>query len=444
MNFLTNASVRQLIVTRRLVLKQNKKSANLRAYKKEMKYLKKITVAFVVMIAAFMLSIYAGSMISEKYIEKNAIASAVEIEQEGVKYTVANFPLFRIDNFTDGLMINVATNIDSKNAFKASLTDTYTYNYDRESIARTIINGDFASKSANRIDYPRYWHGHLAVVRPLLTITTHHGIRIINYILLSAMLIMIIYLLIRQKHTAVAISLVSSLLITAVWLVPMCIQFSTTFYLAFAAIIYILATKDVSENHNIGKTLLLFFIIGGTTSFADLLTTPLITLCLPLLILLSTGNYDRKKPLYTTITASSAWLLGYTLVWITKWIIANIVIGYDISDAISQAQMRTSTEYAGFDMSLTGIFVYLSHYTKLMIATITLFTAFIAFNIILYCKRKQAFCTNSYLLVIACMPVVWVLVLRNHSVIHFWFVWRIFSASIFAYLLFLFKCKRSS
>lgn len=409
-----------------------------------MKYLKKLMVAFVVMVAAFMLSIYVSSMIPEKYIKKNAVASAVEIEQEGLKYTIAGFPLFRIDNFTDGLIVNIAANIDSKQAFKSSLTDTYTYNDDRESIIKTIKNGDFASKSCNRIDYPRYWHGYLAVVRPLLTITTHNGIRIINYILLSVMLTVIIYMLTRRKLTVVAISLVLSLLFTTVWLVPMCIQFSTTFYITFAAIIYILATKGFSEKYNITKTLLLFFITGGTTSFADLLTTPLITLCLPLLILLSTGNCKSKESLHATFSVSSAWLLGYALVWVAKWIIAYIVIGYNINDAISQAQMRTSTEYAGFDMSLTGIIVYISHYTKLLAATITLFTAFMAFNITLYCKRKQAFCANSYLLIIACMPVIWVLVLRNHSVIHFWFIWRIFSASIFAYLLFLFKCKRSS
>lgn len=240
-------------------------------------------------------------------------------------------------------------------------------------------------------------------------------------------------------HTETAFIL--SIIFIYFWMVPLSMQFSNTFYTAFAATLYILFSKI--NSNNIKNISTLFLLIGGFTSFTDLLTTPLVTLCIPLIFLFN--NDSRQNNIYKTlIVCSSSWLIGYAGIWIFKWIIAYILIGYDIDKAIHQVAVRTSTTYGDYDMSLMGIARFLLARTKLLITIAACLVIFLLLNIWMYIKNKIAFKRDYYLLLIALLPVVWFILIRNHSVIHCWFVWRLAVISVFAYSLFLLRITRSS
>ena len=182
-------------------------------------------------------------------------------------------------------------------------------------------------------------------------------------------------------------------------------------------------------------------IIGGITSFFDLLTTPLLTLSIPLSIALYQSNETTKEKWLSTLKSIVAWCFGYATIWINKWLLAHWTVDYQLSDALQQASMRTSTIYENVDMSLKGIFTFLLDYPLLLTVLLFFTLLFIVFNIILYRKNSQEFIHHSMLLLVAALPFFWCLILRNHSVIHHWFVWRVFMASIFAYLLFIRKMR---
>ena len=403
--------------------------------------IKHLSKIFILMVAAFSILLLLSGMIPREFIKENAISSAKTLEKEGLKHRIGGVFFFRLDNFTDALMINIALSIDEKEAIKSVTENNFYLRENLSSITQGIEdvgNSDFTHQK--RI-YARYWHGYLIFLRPLLTFTDYNGIRIINYVLLSIMLGGIIWMSIRQRKTYTLTAFILSLIFINFWMVPLSMQFSNTFYTAFAATLYILFSKiNPYDRRNIST---LFLLVGGFTSFTDLFTTPLVTLCIPLLFLIN--NDSRQDNVFKILmVCSSSWLIGYAGIWIIKWILAYILIGYDINKAIHQVAVRTSTTYGDFDMSLMGIARFLFARTKLLITIATCLAIFLLLNIWLYIKNKIAFKRDYYLLLIALLPVVWFILVRNHSVIHCWFVWRLAVISVFAYSLFLLRITRSS
>ena len=174
--------------------------------------------------------------------------------------------------------------------------------------------------------------------------------------------------------------------------------------------------------------MLLFFIIGGITSYADLLTAPIITLGLPLIFytLLRKSQVSLFKDV---LFLAFMWLLGYGLMWGTKWFLAYYITGHDIvQNAVEQSKFRLGNDINVFQILLT-----------IMISTPAIIQGLIL-TIMGYwfgaTKDRETIKKNVWLLLIALFPVFWMCVLKNHSSIHFWFVWRSEMVSVFALLLF--------
>ena len=402
-----------------------------------------VVISLVAMTALFFISLVAVSHIMKSSISQNALISAQTIDEEGLKRKIGGIPIFRLDNFTDALMINIATNIDERNSVESAMNCTYTYRGNRMSVTQGIrdaINEDYEHDA---FEYARYWHGYLLFLRPLLTATDYSGIRILNYLLLSLLLGGIICLGIRRRMYGTIVAFITSLVAINFWMVPLSMQYSNTFYTVFAATIYILCTDRQPKN----RTWLaaLFCIIGGITAFTDLLTTPLLTLCIPLLFLLSKEkDLSTQNALKYTAICSTTWAVGYAGIWIAKWLLAAVLTGYDISDAAQQISVRTATEFMDVDMSLWGIASLIFAHKIIFFALATVSIAFISLTIWQYQRNPLLFKKYSYLLLIAAFPLFWFLAIRNHCVVHYWFVWRLSAITIFAYGLFLLRTRSNS
>ena len=401
------------------------------------KYIYKSIIVIITMISlCFIFSIIPNLIPGDK-IKKNLDKSIDIIILDDSKQPFCNLIFFKLDNFTDALMLNIANNVDSNTPLKSAMENKYYIddNFDIITTTKRIINNDYSN--ATPINYTRYWHGNQLFLRPLLLICDYNGIRIVNYIGLSILFVFLCFLLIKYRLTTVVISLCISAIVMNLWIVPLSMQFSTTFYISFIASIILLLM--LNKNCIIKKNIFHFFIVvGGATSFFDLLTTPLITLGIPLIIYTSIINKNIKEIIYSVVSCSIAWIIGYSIVWISKWCFAHYIIGYNFHDAISTIIFRTSTEYNDFDMSFIGIFDFMMNHAPIAFyIAIILSILFIIFNLILYYKKKNAFIENCFLLLISSMPIIWCIVLRNHSIIHCRFVWRVFLISMVSYILFL-------
>lgn len=395
----------------------------------------RISAFITVMIALFFSLLVMVNTIPSEKIYDNTVKSMNIIDSEGLKKKIGNVFIFRLDNFTDALMMNIAVGADSDTPVKSSMKATYhTADDDLSTVtyaARCIASNDDCNLQS--VDYERYWHGYLVFLKPLLTVMDYGNIRVLNYMCFTILILSVCVLLYKKCDRKMLYTFLLSILLINFWIVPLSMQFSTTFYISFMASIALLLCKNKALPY-------IFTVIGCLTGFFDFLTTPLVTLGLPLVICLSYVEKPSNNKYKSLFKYSLLWFIGYSSVWVSKWIIAYFIIGYNITDAVNSVIGRASSDtFNGVDMSLTGLLRILHSHTSLFLIFVFIVVVFILFNAVVYLKKAQKFKANAYLLLIASMPVVWFLVIRNHTIVHCWFVWRMFYVSLVAYILFLFK-----
>ncbi len=138
------------------------------------------------------------------------------------------------------------------------------------------------------------------------------------------------------------------------------------------------------------------------TNFLDLLTFPMITLGMPLIVLFLLNlkydsNYLLKRNIIALFVNSCTWFIGYAFTWIAKWILASIILHRNvIQESILQIFFRTrGDEQYPVDRSIMFLILYI--FFKKPVKTLTATIPFLA--VMVY-------------------PVIWMLVLSNHSQIH--------------------------
>jgi hypothetical protein len=289
-----------------------------------------------------------------------------------------------------------------------------------------------------RIHYGRYWQGIQVLLRPLLIVADYSTIRIINYILLSALLLSLSWLIYSHFGGIVSIIFLSSLLLVSAPIVPLSIQLSVCFYLMLLYSIYIIKLK------NIDNVYLVFFIMGAITSYFDFLTVPQITLGIPLIIFLLKNKVDNT--LKYVVLLSLSWLGGYALLWSSKWVIAYLLIGNEIMDTVTSSislRLSDSIVFHGVEITIEDlVFLLLSKIRWWMILILLSIMVFISFIYYRLQKGKTIIYRYSWLLLIALIVPIWFIVLRNHSIQHIFFTWRALLVPLFSMLLFIYYTTR--
>lgn len=406
-----------------------------------MKIIKKIFIVYLLLLSFCFVSVLLVHLIPQSWIKSNVISSLQTIQNEGLYPNLLNFKLFQLDNFTDAIMCDIAISGEHKTPVVSSMGNFYYRSenfFDIATDAEKAANGQMDGLS--KVSYGRYWQGYLVFLRPLLIVFDYSQIRILYYFIF-ALLIGVISYLSFKKNKIVFFSFLSTLVIFNVFIIPLSLQFSTVFIIAFVAIIVILLNPDKYSKEI--SYLPLFFIIGGCTSFFDFLTAPLITLGLPLLFLVESDKKQWKEKILMVVKISIVWGIGYGLIWASKWLLGSIFTDVNIlNDAMNSSAKRTSNDYRGMEMTISnilkfiwqnivlrGLQVYIYILAIVGVALIFVYTRLV--------KSKEVLLNNVYLLLIALMVPLWFLVLRNHSIQHGWFTWRAASISVFALILFI-------
>jgi hypothetical protein len=405
-----------------------------------MNTLLKLTANYFVLIIIFVLLIFTTHSIPNKYISKNVKKSSLIIQEEGLYRKFFNFKLFQLDNYTDVLMLNLAASVDSKNPLQAGMINNYYNSGNFWDLAKdTEMVADDHISQLQTVSYGRYWQGYLVILRPILCILDYSQIRILNYLLLFSLVAASAFLIAKRISKIVMVAFLTSLLLINFPIVPLSMQFSTVFYIALTSIVIILYQRERINNED--RFLILFFTLGGCTSFLDFLTVPIITLGLPLTIYILSSEIAIKKSL-VVIKGSLVWGLGYGLIWASKWIIGGAITGVDIlGDAMEWEAVRTSNLYKGIEMTIPAIsnFVWQTLIKSNLLWIFYLGIALALLALVIYfflLKSKKAFIENIYLLLIVSMVPAWYMVLKNHSMEHGWMTWRAIVVAIFAGILF--------
>lgn len=388
-----------------------------------------MTMASLILLS--LLLMMSVTFIPRTAIKDNAVSVITQIHDEG-PYPIVRTPILLLDNFTDCVMCNVVLSCDSSYSLvQKSLLNPVQVSNKGKVIEETYLWAIGEKEISRKSHYGRYWHGYQVPLTLLLLVTDYNGIRLFNGILYLFLFICTIWLMCKRCGWQLSIAFLVAILMTASpYIAPMSMQFFGCHAIMLIATIIVLLRKQSSD-----KDFTIFLTIGACTAFIDLLTTPVITLGVPLACYIA---YLRPQRTMRTIALLSlAWVLGYVTLWASKWVIATVITGENvIANALGTVQFRTIGNGSYFD-ALKPIGSLLSMLDKynISLSNVIVFTIIIIaiFAMIFIIRRGwKPLKQQLWWLIIGALPLVWYCLLPQHSISHFFFTWRALLVTVFS------------
>lgn len=405
------------------------------------------------MLLVFLLSLVIGII---------ALFSTYQIPTESIKYHIQqsqsiyekeglyphvlaiNKKSFELDNFTDIIMLrNAVYPKDNNGMWNAMLIPKYSYEGNQIDILIKTING---TPNPTIEMYARYWHGYLVFLKPLLYITNVQNIRVINSFMQIILTIFTIILSWKRLGKGYAISYLCMYGALNPIALSMSFQYSTMYYImSISSIMLLYGWSYWREGY---RYIYLFFLSGIATAYFDLLTYPMVSLGVPLIIFTCLQYYDGivcsiKKMGIQLIALIVIWGIGYSAMYIGKWITAELITGYDVIDN-AQKQLGHRMSHVGSDnlssakqiTLISTIFINLRALlgNYFMIPVLITFIVSIGIGVWsytstikqhLYSEYRSSYLKYLLLLgLISLLPFMWYIAFQNHSYIHNFFTYR--------------------
>ena len=390
--------------------------------------------AFAVLIAAYFAFAVLSCLLPDKSIKAHIAESAPKMVEEGLyPQAIIRVEQCQMDNFTDALIMNQIYNIDRKHPVKSAMkmirSSEKGRDWDQPGLLLRKVNGENLEEQ----HYARYWHGSTFLFRPLFLVMDFLTLRHILFIVSSILIVLLLCAYYPKAGLIKTTALALGFLLTYGFVM----QFSMQFFpvLALTVIGSLLVAKR-EQSANFG---LLFFVIGSLTCYFDLLTTPLLTLGIPMAVMLSLKREDEfqlKDNIIEISKLTLLWGLGFALTFLTKWALASLILGQNIfSDAYEVSLYRMEAE------EFTRWEAVTTNFNMLNLWMISIAVAILLLFVIIK-RLKISYKKAVLFLIIGLMPYAWFLILANHSYLHWWFTYRLQAITVVC-LLFMF-CDRSS
>lgn len=397
----------------------------------------------------------ASAMIPRSSIQHHLEESAELLNEHPVFFYLSDNPASRIDRYADSILLNIAYYYDAEHPIASVLRSSYYYT----AIANENANLQYALTHTVEptLDYSRYWHGSIVLIRPLLLLLNLKQI----YILLAVVLLLLIgglmYCLIRYRYGySTVICLLLGLVMVSVWYVPFSLEYVWTVLFMLLACIFVVFFYQYGSR----CLLMLMLIFGSLTAYFDFLTTETLTLLPPLaLILIKAYQPDTDHTAGASLRMRSlrdgfafilpcclVWGLAYACTWFMKWGLGSIILHENLfASAFSQASLRLqgtvelSDEVAvqGPVMLLHAVFRNLYHlfpfsYLGQHAVWVLCLVLFVILFFYYMTRRGGGINPLPFLLILlAGIPLIRYMALANHSYIHCFFTYRALFASVF-------------
>lgn len=385
--------------------------------------------AFGLLIAAYLLFAVGSYLVPQASVERHVVKT-IERGDLASDQPRAFLPRLqcRMDNFTDALILNQAYTLQAKGLIDGiMLVPRLSCGRLPFEELRVAAGVDSAANNSTSI-YARYWHGNTFLARYLLFFWDYPTIRLFLYIISSLLMLWCGVLLWRRGGWQLPVAIGVGLLCSYVFVMQFSLQLSMVLFIALGGMIVVAKRRTM-------PTTMVFFVIGSLTAFFDLLTAPILTLGLPLLVMLTLNPEEKLACSFRNVFFSSLlWLVGYGVTWVSKWTLATLFSPENIlEDGFRNLLNRSGVvdEYGRWDALMANL--DLLPWAFVVIALLIVVT--------LACRHfnKQGWSQALPLLVVALIPWMWYLFAANHSYLHNWFTFRAQAVSIAAILLALMK-----
>ncbi len=354
-----------------------------------------LIIEFLVLIVLYIALLTIANIKTSNKSLDNMTLSVGLIDEEGDYPSVYGDDASKLDNFTDRLMIQ-----------KCMLSD----------------DNPFLS-ALNMGGYQRYWHGYVVFLKPLFSFANILQIRKLLSLALFILATVCITLLYRRTGWPGALAFSVMWAEYYLHVVSGSLQY---FWCCFVCCLLVAVICLIPEDK---RRILpfLFFGTGSFVSFVDLLTFPLITLTVPLIVMAFT---DKKKngQIKKIGIYSVLWGIGYMATWATKWLLGYCFLGKgivsDVSDTIVFRMIGDASHEINRLLVLQANLQHpylLHHFVFLLGVTLV---SIIPFVILTVKENKEEIKRMAVITPILLYPYCWYEVVCSHSLIHHFFTYR--------------------
>lgn len=334
-----------------------------------------------------------------------------------------------IDRYADSILLGIAWQYDKAHPFTSVMRSAF-YSTPLKNENYNLYDAVAGGLGANE-QYIRYWHGSIAVVRPLLLFFDIREIYIFNSVVLAGLMIAFVIIMIRDRAYAALAAMLCGLLFTQAVFVPLSLEYTWTFMLMFIFSISAYKLARAGKRKSYGC---LFVISGVSTAYFDFLTTETICLSVPLLLILwvEGKGADKKELWRIAIKAVLCWGASFAGMWSLKWGLASLILQENVMPYVTQhVQERLGGEiglstgsYLSSAVIRNVLCLFPAEYGNAGIIAAIMLVLGICY--VLYVYRKDTVNKDKILLygAIALVPYIRYLVLHNHAYLHYFFTYR--------------------
>lgn len=289
------------------------------------------------------------------------------------------------------------------------------------------------------VHYPRYWHGYLVILKPLLIFFNVADLHLIYFFVQSVLLLLIIIGLIKRNQTSLAVCWGIGVLIINPMVTALNFQNASIFFTILLSIYFLTYSGKLDENYLVKKQCFFFFqVIGMLVAYFDFLTYPIAALGVPLLFLLYfSDTKDAIQRIKYVIFHSVMFFAGYLGMYFCKWGLATLFTDMNVfKDAYDEIMiMLNANNVEGAEITITsGMMKIFSHYIQL--PYLLLIVGGVIYVAVVSRKSKP---TRTWLyrsvsvILVAFYPFCHMLA-STHSFYHHHFVYREFVVTVLAVL----------
>ena len=428
----------------------------------------RFSITFLCLVVLFNSLMYAISSFSSDLIEDN-IKKSAEIIYKQRDFINTGF-LSVVENVTDGLQVNEAYSIDSTNPLESYLLIRKNYKKGQTQIVLPDAKGTLVSYSENKFDdegnpvrdsdftikhgkyevvrnykivdelynfvngkvtisqtYSRYYHGYLAIFRPLFLFFDVTGVRIFMTSVLILLFLINTFLIYKKIGLRLAVVFFSVIISFGYTGICWSLQQGPLFLVIMISLLIQLLNI---EKYNKKQMYFHLFVTACFANFIDFFTTPVLSLAIPLVVFYA-YSYEHDnvfelqldsffKCLLELITFGIVWSLGFGLTWISKFVITEIFCHTDaIAGGINQILYRTGGKIDSFDYLINEVIIPFTFKSIAISSLVFVLITFIFEKIKLCVPTREEIKNHIWFILIATIPLAWMTIILNHTLYHF-------------------------
>lgn len=338
-----------------------------------------------------------------------------------------------LDVYTDSLMLNTAVfrpyGSVLENAMKnphLEIEDVYM----PDNLLKILAGEKYDTQWI--YNYSRYWHGYLIFLLPGLEILGYGQLKVLLFTL-EMLLFVAVILELNRYGRGLAFSFALAALIMSPISMGLSFNLAPVYVITLVNMLIILKRyRTMTPNQRYA----LWALNGICVAYFDLYTYPVVALCFPLICMCIVLEWPSLKlRLLHAAECTFSWLFGYVGMWAGKWIICELLTDDNtIQDGISRVLYRAGTQTDFGEVGNTSYTAVLKTVLdiacdrSMLLVFLLLFVVFVAALIRLFTRNpggappietiKKNLPSNWIYLLIALIPFIYYLLVRNHTAVH--------------------------